>query len=572
VDDRTDQGDNMTEPEGTRADLRWGTIPGLLRDVAARASGREALVDLSDDAAVRLTFADLRDRADEVARGLMARGVEPGDRVAIWAPNIWEWVAAVLGLQSAGAVVVPLNTRYKGIEAADILRRSRARVLFTVEGFLGNDYVSMLRDAVADGIGPGAPAGGLPDLTGVVLLRGDGGGGGGGALGAAPVEALADLVAAGSDVDPADLDARVEALRPDDVADMLYTSGTTGAPKGVVQPHASTLRAMGDWADLVGLEPTDRYLVINPFFHSFGYKAGIVAGLITACTLVPIPTFDVQRAMEVITAERISMIPGPPTIYHTLLNDPTFDPTEVDTLRLAVTGAAAVPVSLVEDMRNVLGFQNVITAYGLTEASGVVTACRPDDDAETISHTSGRAIPGVEVRIVDDDGAEVPRGEPGELVVRGYNVMREYFEDPEQTAEAIDTEGWLHTGDIATMDARGYIDITDRKKDMFIVGGFNAYPAEIESLLRNHPEVSEAAVVGVPDERMGEVGHAYVVPVSGTHPDPDAIRDWARQNMANYKVPRTVEVVASLPTNAAGKVLRYELRDRAAAAAGGSGG
>jgi acyl-CoA synthetase (AMP-forming)/AMP-acid ligase II len=411
----------------------------------------------------------------------------------------------------------------------------------------------------------------LPELELVVLMRSEDGNPENRSAtlpGGAHQQGFEDFVALGSRVPDTELDARVASISADDTADMLYTSGTTGAPKGVVQPHASTLRAAGDWADIVGLEARDRYLVINPFFHSFGYKAGIVAGLISGCTLVPIPTFDVARAMEVIKEEAISMIPGPPTIYHTLLNDPSFDPAEVDTLRLAVTGAAAVPVALVEAMRDTLGFENVITAYGLTEATGFVTACRSGDPDETISHTSGRAMPGVEVLVVDDDGNEVKRGTPGELVVRGYNVMTGYFEDPEQTAEAIDADGWLHTGDVATMDADGYIDITDRKKDMFIVGGFNAYPAEIEALLGNHPEVSQAAVVGVADDRMGEVAYAFVVPVAGTSPEPEAIRAWAKENMANYKVPRTVRVVDALPTNAAGKVLRYELRESAGELAG----
>ena len=536
--------------EGTRGDLRWGTIPALLRDVAATDADREAVVDLSGDAPVRLTFAELRARADEVARGLIAAGIEPGDRVAVWAPNCWEWVVALLGLQSAGAALVPLNTRYKGLEAAEILRRSRARVLFTVEGFLGNDYVTMLRTAT------GTTA--LPDLERIVLLRDTGSHPEG-------TSTLDELVAGGAGVAQAEVDDRVAALSPGSMSDLLFTSGTTGHPKGVIQTHGATLRAFADWADLVGLRADDRYLVINPFFHAFGYKAGIVAGLITACTIVPLPVFDVDRAVEVIAAERISMIPGPPTLYQTLLNHPGFDPAVTTTLRLAVTGAAVVPVELVEAMRSTLGFETVITAYGLTEACGVVTACRSDDDAGTIAHTSGRAIPGVEVQVVDDDGNEVPRGEAGEIVVRGYNVMQAYFEEPEQTAEAIDAEGWLHTGDVGTMDARGYIDITDRLKDMFIVGGFNAYPAEIESLLGAHPGIAQAAVVGVPDERQGEVGYAFVVPVAGIEVDPVEVVAWSRRSMANFKAPRHVEVIDALPLNASGKVLKYELREWAVA-------
>jgi acyl-CoA synthetase (AMP-forming)/AMP-acid ligase II len=276
-----------------------------------------------------------------------------------------------------------------------------------------------------------------------------------------------------------------------------------------------------------------------------------------------LPVFDVDAALAMIPAERISMFPGPPTLYQSLLNHPKLGDADLSSLRLAVTGAAVIPVDLVRQMREVLGFETVITGYGLTEATGIAAMCRYDDDAETIATTSGRAIPDVEVAVVDDGGVEVPTGEPGEVVVRGYNVMQGYFEDPEQTAEAIDADGWLHTGDIAVMDDRGYLRITDRKKDMFIVGGFNAYPAEIESLLLAHPGIAQAAVVGVPDDRLGEVGVAFVVAKPDASLDGDEVVAWARDAMANFKVPRRVEVVESLPLNASGKVLKFELREKA---------
>ena len=531
--------------EGTRGDLRWASIPALLRDAADRFGDAEAVVDRSAEPQVRLSFRELRDRADEMARAIVAAGIEPGDRVAIWAPNCWEWVVAVMGLQEAGAALVPLNTRYKGVEAADILRRSRARLLFTVEGFLGNDYVTMLDDA------------GRPDsLERVVLLRD---------TGAVPAgaEPLVAFLAGGASVDPAVVDERVAALDGSALSELRFTSGTTGHPKGVVQTHARSLRAFLDWSDLVGLRGDDRYLIINPFFHTFGYKAGILACLMTGATMVPLGVFDVDAALDAIEAESISMIPGPPTLYQTLLNHPAFDRERASSLRLAVTGAAVVPVELVRSMERELGFETVLTAYGLTEACGVVSVCRREDGAETIATTSGRAIPGVEVRIVDDRGAEVPVGESGEVVVRGYNVMEGYFEEPEQTAEAIDADGWLHTGDVGVMDERGYLRITDRTKDMFIVGGFNAYPAEIEQLLLAHPDIAQVAVVGVPDERQGEVGCAFVVPTAGSRPDPQEIVAWARDNMANFKAPKYVHVVDALPLNASGKVLKFELRERA---------
>ncbi|MGH9275638.1 MAG: FadD3 family acyl-CoA ligase [Acidimicrobiales bacterium] len=524
---------------GIRGDLEWGTIPALARSAAARFAGAEAVVDGD----VRLSFAELWAAAERAGRAFLAAGIERGDRVAIWSPNVHEWIVALLGLQAAGGVLVPVNTRYKGAETAFLLQASRARILVTVNGFLGNDYVAML--AGHD----------LPHLEHTVVLRGD-----------APPGTVswADFLAGGDAIPAADLDARLAVLGPEDTSDIIFTSGTTGNPKGVVCTHGQTLRGFADWAAIVGLRADDRYLVINPFFHSFGYKAGIVAALTVGATLVPQAVFDIPQAMANVAEHRITALPGPPAIYQTFLNHPDLDLDQMRTLRLAVTGAAPVPVELIERMERELGFETVVTAYGLTETCGIVTVCRPDDPPATISASSGRAIPGVEVRIVDDDGAEVPRGEPGEIVVRGYNVMLEYFEDAERTAETIDSAGWLHTGDIGTMDADGYVAITDRKKDMFISGGFNAYPAEIERLLLTHPQVAQAAVIGVPDERMGEVGVAFIVPTAGVTVEPDELVSWAREHMANYKAPRQVRVIDALPMNASNKVLKNELRALAA--------
>ncbi len=535
------------DPDGDdpRADLRWGTIPRAFADAVATGGKREAIVDGDR----RWTWNELGAEVDRAAAAFLAAGIEVGDRVAIWAPNCAEWVAALLGLQGAGAVLVPLNTRYKGAEAADILARSRARILVTVDGFLGARYPAMLDGAD------------LPDLERVVVLRPDGPVDPDGP-GHRPGLAWEDFLATGADVDPAAVAARRADLSPEATADLLYTSGTTGKPKGVVCAHRQTLRTVATWANVVGLGADDRYVAVNPFFHSFGYKAGIVAWIVTGGTLLPVPVFDVPEVMRLIAEERGSMLPGAPTLYQTILNHPERAALDSSSLRLAVTGAASVPVSLVEQMRDDLGFDTVITAYGLTEACGFATMCRRTDDATTIATTSGRAMPGIEVQVVDEAGGVRPAGEAGEVVVRGYNVMAGYFEDPAATAVAIDAEGWLHTGDVGVMDERGYLRITDRIKDLFIVGGFNAYPAEIENLLLAHPDIAQVAVVGVPDERMGEVGVAFVVATTGAEPDPDAIISWARGAMANFKVPRAVHVVDALPFNAGGKVMKFELRDR----------
>ena len=301
---------------------------------------------------------------------------------------------------------MPINTRFKGPEAGYVLGKSRARVLFTVEGFLGNDYVAMLAGEH------------LPALERVVVLRGTT------PAGSVP---WAEFLAAGDSVDPQVATSRMDDLGPDDLSDITFTSGTTGRPKGAMITHGQTLRVFEQWGDIVGLSEGDRYLVVNPFFHTFGYKAGLLASLMRGATVIPHATFDVPRVLETVEAEKVSVLPGPPTLYQSLLDTPGRDGRDLSSLRLAVTGAAVVPVELIRRMRDELTFRTIVTAYGLTECSGMATACRPDDDPETIASTSGRAIDDVEVRVVDDSGVEVERGAPGEVVVRGYNVMRGYF-------------------------------------------------------------------------------------------------------------------------------------------------
>ena len=280
--------------------------------------------------------------------------------------------------------------------------------------------------------------------------------------------------------------------------------------------------------------------------------------------MLPHPVFDVQQVMERVPKDKITMLPGPPAIYQTILNHPQLETFDMSTLRLAVTGAAAIPVEMIIQMRERLGFENIVTGYGLTEGSGLATMCRHDDDPETIAKTSGRAMPGMEVKVIDNEGQELERGKPGEIIVKGYNIMVGYLNDPEQTSRTVNADGWLQTGDIGIMDAAGNIAITDRKKDMYINGGFNVYPAEVESAMLEHPHIGQVSIVGTPDKRMGEVGYAFIVPAAGETPDADQIMAWCRQEMANYKCPREIEFVESLPLNASGKVLKYELRERAA--------
>ena len=547
--------DGVSDVTDPRGDLQWGTLPGLVQDAAARFGEAEAIVDLHGPGGTttRWSFDRLAEEVATATRAVMARGIEPGDRVAIWAPNCAEWVVAALGAVGAGAVLVPLNTRYKGAEAAYILRASGARLLFTVQGFLGTDYPAMLDEAVT----AGDP---VPALEAVIVLRTDDAG--------TPVtgEAVAwDAFLAGAERCEPDVAAgRTASITPDDVCDLVFTSGTTGNPKGAMTTHSQTLRTFATWAEVVGLRAGDRYLIVNPFFHTFGYKAGILACLMAGATMVPEPVFDVGVILQRVSEERISVLPGPPTIFQSILDHPERRSFDLSTLRLVVTGAAVIPVELIESLWSDLGIATVLTAYGLTEATGTVTMCRQGDSAEIIATTSGRAIPDVEVRIIDADGNELEAGEQGEIVVRGYNVMSGYVDAPEATAEAIDLDGWLHTGDIGFLDDAGNLAITDRLKDMYVSGGFNVYPAEVEAVLRRHPGVAQVSVVGIPDRRMGEVGLAVVVPAPGADAEAvaTALPGFAKDQLANFKVPRRVEVVDALPTNASGKVLKRELRTR----------
>jgi acyl-CoA synthetase (AMP-forming)/AMP-acid ligase II len=491
------------------------TIPAALGEAADRFGEHPAYIQ---DGEV-VSYLELLRRVRRAARGYVALGLQPGDRVCVWAPNSIGWVVAALATSYVGGVLVPLNSRYTGHEVAEVVDRTGARLVVLDDGFLGRTQLADLR-AASD----------LASVLAVVDLK--------------DLPGL-DMGA----VTTAEVDAMAESVSPDDVADILFTSGTTGRSKGAMSAHRQTVGVARAWGDLGGVTGQDRYLVVNPFFHSFGYKVGIVTGLLSGATLYPVATFDLDATMELIETERITVLPGAPTIFTSLLNAPGRADRDLSSLRLAVTGAAVVPVVLIERMRedgpDGLAFEQVVTAFGMTEAV-VVTMCREGDSAETVATTCGRAIPGMEIRI----GAE------GELLVRGDYVTLGYLDDPEATAAAIDADGWLHTGDVGVLDDDGNLSITDRLKDMYISGGFNVYPAEIEQALARMDGVADVAVVGVPDERMGEVGKAYVVGTAA----PDDVIAFAKARLANFKVPRYVELVDTLPRNLSGKVLKTELR------------
>ena len=467
----------------------------MVLSAADRFGDAEAVVD----GPLRYTFSELVERIRCAAGAFADLGIGKGDRVAIWAPNSAEWIVAAFGLLTAGGVLVPVNTRFKPDEAGDIIVRSGVKAVLVQKGFLGQDY--------------SAPAG-----TPVIDLK-------------------SDFLSSGSPFE--------RPVSGTDISDIIFTSGTTGRPKGAMMNHRQTLRMYEEWATLADLREGDRYLQINPYFHTFGLKAGLVTSFLRGATMLPVAVFDVDSVVDLIERERVTMLPGPPTLYHSLLT--IGDKAKLSTLRAGVTGAADIPVELVHRIHGELPFQTLMTGYGLTEA-GNVTLSRPGDSFEDVATTAGLPCADVEVSI----------GEDGEVLVRGYGVMQGYLDDPSATAEAIDVDGWLHTGDLGNFDDAGRLRIVGRKKDMFIVGGFNAYPAEIEGFLITHAAVAQAAVIGVPDERLGQVGKAFVVRKSPVG-DQELI-EWCRAHMAGFKVPRSVEFLEALPLNATGKVVKDLLR------------
>lgn len=523
-----------------RVPLPWRTISELANAAAERFADNLAI----SDGPVQLSYSELVARARVFGSALVETGVQPGERVAIWAFNSVEWVIAYLGLIQAGAVLVPVNTRFKGREASDILLRSRARALVTVSDFLGTDHLALLRSADVA----------LPELSTVIDIQ-DGTGDG--------ATRWTDFLARSTPTGLAEVDRRRAGMRSDDPADILFTSGTTGIPKGVVMTHEQTLHVAFDYVLQTDLLADDRYLMINPYFHMFGLKAGILACLASGAAMFPEPVLDVGRVLRRVESDRISALPGPPTLFQGILGHPDRAGCDLSSLRVAVTGATDIPIEVMHRIVADLPCLSILNGYGLTEA-GTVTGTGPADDVETVVNSCGRARPGVEVMIVDGQQAEVPAGSSGEIWVRSASVMRGYLDDPESTTAAITSDGWLKTGDIGVFDGQGRLRIVGRLKDMYIAGGFNVYPAEIENMLLRHPDIVQAGVIGIPDARLGEVGMAYLVPAPGASAAPADIVAWCRTEMANYKVPRVVEFVDVLPVNATGKLQKTVLREWAA--------
>ena len=524
-------------PLATELGSMVDSIPKLVFAAALKHASLTAI----EDGDLKISYQDLANEGLAVSRALIASGIAPGDRVAIWGSNSARWILAAIGLQMAGAVLVPINTRMKAAEAAEIIKRSGAKLVFSVGDFLKSDYPAQLSELFE------------PSHLSIVTLTPRKGK----SLGTCTD--WSTFIIRKEHVSEQRAGELALSIGGDHLSDLMFTSGTTGKPKGVMSRHGGMIRAFSVFIKTLGIVPGDRYLVVNPFFHSFGYKAGWVACLLAGATILPQSVFDADEVFTRISNDKITVLPGPPTLYLSLLAHPSLKTANLSSLRVAVTGAATIPPILIERMRSQLGFEVVTTAYGLTECGGLASICDIDTDINTIASTSGRAIEGTEIAIISAQGETLKAGETGEICIRGFHVMKGYFEQPQATAETIDNDGWLHTGDVGHLDEDGYLSITDRLKDMYISGGFNCYPAEIEAVLTEHPAIAQSAVVGIKDERMGEVGCAFITVKPEQSIDEANLIAWCRERMANYRVPRQVKIIEAMPLNASNKIVKAEL-------------
>ncbi|PYC76379.1 AMP-binding protein [Streptomyces tateyamensis] len=513
------------------------TIGANLARTAAAHGDREALVDLPSGR--RWSYRELLAEVDVVARGLLALGVRTGDRVGIWSPNCPEWVLLQYATARLGAILVSINPGYRTHELEYVLRQSGARTVVAMPAHKSSDYAGMLAEARPN----------CPELREVLLIGED---------------SWAGVLTAGQQADPAELAAITAGLSPDDPINIQYTSGTTGFPKGATLSHRNILNNGYFVAELCGYTEQDRICVPVPFYHCFGMVMGNLAATSHgACVVIPAPAFDPAATLAAVAAERCTSLYGVPTMFIALLNDPSFDRHELGSLRTGIMAGSPCPAEVMRQVIEKMNMREVSICYGMTETSPVSTQTRTDDAFEQRIRTVGRVGPHLEVKVVDPvTGATVPRGSAGELCTRGYSVMLGYWEEPAKTAEAVDAEGWMHTGDLAVMDQDGFLAITGRIKDMVIRGGENIYPREIEEFLLTHPDVLDAQVVGVPDEKYGEELMAWIRLRPGA-PEltAEALRTFCTGRLAHYKIPRYVHLVEAFPMTVTGKVRKVEMRE-----------
>ncbi|MFT3866392.1 MAG: AMP-binding protein [Solirubrobacterales bacterium] len=519
------------------------TIGACLRRIAGERGGREALV--SREQGLRYTWAELDAATDRLARGLLAAGLERGDRVGIWSPNRAEWTLTQFATARIGVILVNVNPAYRTSELAYALSQSGCRMLISAKRTKNSDYAAMVAEVRGE----------LPELERIVWLDDP---------------TWEELQAEGEAVWDEALAALEGELNPEQPINIQYTSGTTGLPKGATLSHRNILGNGYLVGEGCRYDETDRICIPVPFYHCFGMVMGNLAALTHgACMVIPAGAFDPGATLGAVAAERCTSLYGVPTMFIAELDHPDFASFDLSSLRTGIMAGSPCPIEVMRRVIAEMHMEEVTICYGMTETSPVSTQTAADDPLDKRVGTVGRVHPHVEVRVADPEtGETVARGETGELCTRGYSVMLGYWDDPERTAEAIDAEGWMHTGDLATMDEEGYLAIVGRSKDMVIRGGENVYPREVEEFLYTHPAIADVQVIGVPDERYGEELMAWVMPSPGAEVDPEEVREFCRGQIAHFKVPRYVKVVDGFPMTVTGKVQKYKMREEAIAELG----
>jgi len=518
------------------------TIGDNLRRAVERFPEREALVVRSQK--YRATYRELWEQTSTLARGLLARGIGKGDRVGIWSPNRFEWVVTQYATARIGAILVNVNPAYKSRELEYALNQSGVRMLLHSRGFRATDYREILRTV----------RGKLPALEQVLVID----------------DEWEDLLSSSAGVEEGALEGREKSLSFDDPINIQYTSGTTGAPKGATLSHHNILNNGYLIGEIMAYTEKDRIAVPVPFYHCFGMVIGNLAATSHGSTvLVPGEAFDAGDTLATVAEERATSLYGVPTMFIAMLSHPDFGNTDFSTLRTGVMAGSPCPVEVMRQVREKMNMRDITICYGMTETSPVSTQTRMDDAVEKRVATVGRVHPHAEIKIVDPaTGEVVPRGSPGELCTRGYCVMLGYWSDEDATARAIDPAGWMHTGDLASMDGEGYVKIVGRIKDMIIRGGDNVYPREVEEFLYTHPKVEDAQVIGVPSTTYGEEIMAWVKPRAGAALDVEELRAFCRGKIATYKIPKYWKIVDSFPMTVTGKVQKFRMRELSVAELG----
>lgn len=531
------------------------TVGELLAEKAETLSTKEALV--YSDLGLRYSYSEFNEVCERVAKGLMALGIKKGEKLAVWASNVPEWVSLQFGTGKMGAVLVTVNTNYRSVELEYLLSQSESTTLILMEGYQGNSYIDTIYELCPEleSCEPGKlQSKRLPLLKNVIILSENKYNG---------AYAWSDVMRMSDQVSDEQLKAQTATLDPDDVINIQYTSGTTGFPKGVMLTHSNVINNAYNIAHCMRLTQEDRLCIPVPFFHCFGCVIGTLASVTVGATMVPIQEFNAETVLRTVEKERCTALHGVPTMFIAELNHPNFENYDYSTLRTGVMAGSNCPVEVMKSVMNKMNMSEITICYGQTEASPVITQTRTDDPVELRVETIGRALPNVEVKIVDPaTGRELPFNEQGELCTRGYHVMKGYYNNPDATREAIDEEGWLHTGDLAVMDENGYCRITGRLKDMIIRGGENIYPREIEEFLYTHPAVFDVQVIGVPDEKYGEEVVAWVILKEGMTTTPDEIRNYFKTKVSRHKIPRHIIITDSFPMTASGKIQKFKLREQ----------